>query len=100
MQSLDNRQNIKKMEGIAGSTGRLLAHYAGAAVNPKQTLMQGRDYHVPMSNLDIDRIGGENINSTEIQGYKLMKDKDENIKKEERKNNLPSDSGLGERQVE
>ncbi len=45
-------------------------------------------------------LGGENINSNEIQGYKLTKDKDENIKKEERKNNKPSDPGLGERQVE
>ncbi len=97
---LRQQAEYQKNGGIAGSTGRLLAHYAGAAVNPKQTLMQGRDYHVPMSNFDIDRIGGENINSTEIQGYKLTKDIEENIKKEERKNNLPSDPGLGERQVE
>ena len=97
---LRQQAEYQKNGGIAGSTGRLLAHYAGVAVNPKQTVMQGRDYHVPMSNFDIDRIGGENLNSTEIQGYKLTKDKDENIKKEERKNNLPSDPGLGERQVE
>ena len=96
------RQNAEyiKNGGVAGSTGRLLAHYTGAALNTKQTLMQGRDYHVPMSSLDTDRIGSAHLGDTEIQGRKPIDDKDENIKKEDTKNNLPKDPGIGERQVE
>lgn len=96
------RQNAEyiKNGGVAGSAGRLLAHYTGAALNAKQTLMQGRDYHVPMSSFDTDRIGSDHLGDTEIKGRKLIDDKDENIKKEDTKNNLPKDPGIGERQVE
>ena len=40
--------------------------------------MQGRDYHVPMSSFDTDRIGSEHLGDTEIKGRKLIDDKDEN----------------------
>ena len=96
------RQNAEYIKNgrVAGSAGRLLAHYTGAALNAKQTLMQGRDYHVPMSSFDTDRIGSDHLGDTEIKGRKLIDDKDENIKKEDTKNNLPKDPGIGERQVE
>lgn len=96
------RQNAEyiKNGGVAGSASRLLAHYTGAALNAKQTLMQGRDYHVPMSSFDTDRIGSDHLGDTEIKGRKLIDDKDENIKKEDTKNNLLKDPGIGERQVE
>lgn len=95
---LKQQAEYQKNGGAAGSAGRLLAHYAGAAANPKQTLMQGRDYHVPMSNLDIDRIGGENTNDAQIQGRGSFND--DNIKREDKKNNIPSDPGLQDREIE
>ncbi len=95
------RQNADyiKHGGAAGSAGRLLSHYTGALANPKQTLMQGRDYNIPMSNIDIDRIGAEHQDNSEILGRKAAND-DSNIKKEDTKNNIPKDPGVGERQVE
>lgn len=100
----DVRQRQKsdyiKNGGVAGSTGRMIAHYAGIFANPKQTLMQGRNYNAPMSNLDTDRIGSEHLdNDSKILGRKAQSN-DENIKKEGSKNNLPKDPKIGERQVE
>ena len=89
-----------KNGGVAGSAGRLLAHYTGAALNAKQTLMQGRAYNIPGSNIDTDRIGAEHLDDSDIMGRKQANPDDENIKKEETKNNLPKDPGVGERQVE
>lgn len=100
----DVRQRQKsdyiKNGGVAGSTGRMIAHYAGTFANLKQTLMQGRNYNAPMSNLDTDRIGSEHLdNDSKILGRKAQSN-DENIKKEGSKNNLPKDPKIGERQVE
>ena len=97
-----NQQQIEyeKNGGIAGSAGRLMAHYTGAALNAKQTLMQGRDYHVPMSNLDINKIAeASNLNDNNKTPL-AAESADENIKKEDTKNNLPKDPGIGERQIE
>ena len=104
MDAADDVKQRQKAEyikhgGMAGSAGRLLAHYTGAAVNQKQTLMQGRQYNIPMSNLDTDRIGSEHYDESEILGRKAAVD-DSNIKKEKQKNNLPEDPNLGDRQVE
>lgn len=89
-----------KNGGVAGSTGRVLAHYTGAFANPKQTLMQGRNYNTPMNNLDTDKIGSEHLDdNSDILGRKAPNN-DENIKKEDSKNNLPKDPKIGERQVE
>lgn len=77
----------------------MMAHYTGAALNLKQTLMQGRGYNAPMSNFDIDRIGEQHVEEAEILGYRA-KNNDENIKKEKNKNSAPADPKIGERQVE
>lgn len=87
----------KKNGGIVGETGRMLAHYGGALVNPKQTLMQGRQYHTPMSNIDIDRIGAEH------QSHEKLDFSDNIANKESSKNDVKQDEikGIGgERQVE
>lgn len=87
----------KKNGGIVGETGRMLAHYGGALINPKQTLMQGRQYHTPMSNIDIDRIGAEH------QSHKKLDFSDNTANKESSKNDVKQDEikGIGgERQVE
>lgn len=96
------RQNAEyvKNGGVAGSAGRLLAHYTGAALNAKQTLMQGRSYNIPGANLDTDRIGAEHLDDSEIEGRRQAHPNDENIKKEETKNNLPKDPGIGERKID
>ena len=96
---LRQKAEYVKNGGIAGSAGRLFAHYAGAVTHPKQTIMQGRDYHTPMSNLDIDRIAEANTESKEIAGKKALNNED-NIKNEDKKNNLPDDPKIGERQIE
>ncbi len=88
-----------KHGGVAGSAGRLLSHYTGVALNLKQTLAQGRNYNIPMGNFDIDRIGSEHQDNSEILGRKADNN-DSNIKKEDTKNNLPEDPKIGERQVE
>lgn len=89
-----------KNGGAAGSAGRVLAHYTGAVLNPKQTTMQGRNYNAPMSNFDTDKIGSEHLDdNVNILGRKALNN-DENIKKENSKNNLPKDPKIGERQVE
>lgn len=93
------RAEYIKSGGAAGSAGRMMAHYTGAALNLKQTLMQGRGYNAPMSNFDIDRIGEQHVEEAEILGYRA-KNNDENIKKEKNKNSAPADPKIGERQVE
>lgn len=96
------RQNAEyvKNGGVAGNAERLLAHYTGAALNAKQTLLQGHSYNIPRANLDTDRIGAEHLEDSEIEGRKKANLDDENIKKEETKNNLPKDPGVGERKIE
>lgn len=88
-----------KNGGVAGSAGRMISHYAGALANPKQTVMQGRKYNMPITNLDTDRIGAENLDNSKILEQKAQNN-DENIKKEDSKNNMPKDPKIGERQVE
>lgn len=93
------RQQVenKKNGGIVGEAGRMLAHYGGALANPKQTLMQGRQYHTPMSNIDIDKIGAEHQPNNEYNFLNV------DTNKEPVKNDVKQDEikGIGgERQVE
>lgn len=54
---------------------------------------------MPITNLDTDRIGAENLDNSKILEQKAQNN-DENIKKEDSKNNMPKDPKIGERQVE
>lgn len=75
--------------GALGETGRMLAHYSGALVNPKDTLMRGRAYNTPQSNLDISRIGDGSLVDTNVKG-RANANKDEDTKRENTKNGIPS----------
>lgn len=95
---LRQQAEYQKNGGIVGETGRMLAHYGGALANPKQTLMQGLQYHSPISNIDVDRIGAEHQligDEAKIQGRGPNKEPVKNdVKQDEIK-------GIGgERQVE
>ncbi|MCM1322197.1 MAG: type IV secretion system protein [Bacteroides sp.] len=81
----------RKHGGVLGETGRMIAHYSGAVLNPKDTLMRGRVYNTPQSNLDVNRIGGDSLVNPDIKG---RANKDDNIKKEDSKN------GVSESEIE
>lgn len=94
---LRQQAEYQKNGGVIGATGRMLAHYGGALANPKQTLLQGLQYHTPMSNIDVDRIGAEH------QLNKTYDFSDVDSNKEPVKNDVKQDEikGIGgERQVE
>lgn len=95
--------DYEKHGGVVGSAGRLLAHYTGAVANFKQTTMQGRNYNIPMSNLDIDKISTDSQLDPSVRGRKynpIIPKTEDNTKTEDTKNGLPQDPNVGERQVE
>lgn len=85
LQKAENRRH----GGAFGETERMLAHYSGALVNPKDTLMRGRAYNTPQSNLDISRIGDGSLVDTNVKG-RANANKDEDTKRESMKNGIPS----------
>jgi type IV secretion system protein TrbL len=101
------KANFDKNGGVAGSAGRLLAHYAGAVANPKQTLMQGKSYNMPQSNVDIDRVGKDSKfdwtptnNTPNDTNNKLKTETNETNTENKIKDGLPEDPNIGERQTE
>lgn len=73
--------------GALGETGRMFAHYSGALLNPKDTLMRGRAYNTPQSNLDISRIGDGSFVDASVKGRAGI-NKDEDTKKESTRNGV------------
>ena len=49
------RAEYRRNGGVMGSTGRVLAHYIGGAAHLTQTVMKGKNYNVPISNVNMDR---------------------------------------------
>ena len=95
--------NYKANGGVIGSAGRMLSHYTGAALNLKQTLMQGRNYNIPGNNTDIHRIA-DKYSETEDKQKSQVPAVPPAENTEEAKNGVQSDKpkspGVGERQVE
>lgn len=73
--------------GALGEAGRMFAHYSGALLNPKDTLMRGRAYNTPQSNLDISRIGDGSLVDAGVKGRANV-NKDEDTKKENTRNGV------------
>ena len=103
------KANYKAHGGVMGSAGRLMAHYTGAILNPKQTLMQGRAYRTPGDSIDIHKIADKYQEKEEKSKTQAAAEANANananIKKEDSKNqvssdNKPLDPGLGSRQTE
>ena len=98
------KAEYKKHGGVAGSAGRFMAHYSGAILNPKQTLMQGRGYNMPQSNIDVNRAGRDSVDSDKNYISTVNPAEfdfnNKNTKPETKKNNLPDDPNVGTRQVE
>ena len=103
---LKQQAEYQKNGGALGSTGRLMAHYGGALLNPKQILGGGIQYNSPMSNIDVDRVGDNNqLDDSTIVGrgrdpnfnlQDYLKNKPQN---EPVKNDVAQDPNIGERQV-
>ena len=103
---LKQQAEYQKNGGALGSTGRLMAHYGGALLNPKQVLGGGIHYNSPMSNIDVDRVGDNNqLDDRTIVGrgrdpnfnlQDYLKNKPQN---EPVKNDVAQDPNIGERQV-
>ena len=103
---LKQQAEYQKNGGALGSTGRLMAHYGGALLNPKQILGGGIHYNSPMSNIDVDRVGDNNqLDDSTIVGrgrdpnfnlQDYLKNKPQN---EPVKNDVAQDPNIGERQV-
>ena len=98
---LQNGEYLKN-GGSLGSAGRLLAHYTGAVLSPKETMMQGRKYNMPYSNLDISRIADNNKVSFQTDNMKFPENtdkKNENMQ-EPSHGDKPEDPNIGERENE
>ena len=103
---LKQQAEYQKNGGALGSTGRLMAHYGGALLNPKQIMGGGIQYNSPMSNIDVDRVGDNNqLDDSTIVGrgrdpnfnlQDYLKNKPQN---EPVKNDVAQDPNIGERQV-
>ena len=103
---LKQQAEYQKNGGALGSTGRLMAHYGGVLLNPKQILGGGIHYNSPMSNIDVDRVGDNNqLDDSTIVGrgrdpnfnlQDYLKNKPQN---EPVKNDVAQDPNIGERQV-
>ena len=103
---LKQQAEYQKNGGALGSTGRLMAHYGGALLNPKQIMGGGIQYNSPMSNIDVDRVGDNNqLDDRTIVGrgrdpnfnlQDYLKNKPQN---EPVKNDVAQDPNIGERQV-
>ena len=95
-------QNYQKNGGVAGTAGRMISHYAGAALSPMQTIKSGRNYQSPNGDpIDIGKIAHESVETDSVSknGENVPSDESQNKKKETARNGLPDNLTGGTREA-
>ncbi len=95
-------QNYQKNGGVAGTAGRMISHYAGAALSPMQTIKSGRNYQSPNGDpIDIGKIAHESVDTDSVSknGENVPSDESQNKKKETARNGLPDNLTGGTREA-
>ncbi len=98
----NQKRDYRSHGGVFGSVGRVMAHYTGAALNLKQTLMQGRQYNTYSDSPGI--LNGSERKPENNGQSQIAAAANENTKTEEKKNevssDLPDDPKVGNRATE